>query len=144
MDAAKISQIILEDRRQWQLLIAVLDAHSDKPLHGTPANPWKSQDIYAHLARWLERSNGHMNAYIHGHNLSTTINNPEELNSLWQMEDSHMSLAEARTKANQAFEERIRILRSIPPEKWDFKLEKIAAYDGAEHYKAHRNYIKLD
>jgi hypothetical protein len=144
MDAAKISQIILEDRRQWQLLIAVLDAHSDKPLHGTPANPWKSQDVYAHLARWLERSNGHMTAYIHGHNLSTTINNPEELNSLWKMEDSHMSLAEARAKANQAFEERIRILRSIPPEKWDFKLEKIAAYDGAEHYKAHRNYIKLD
>jgi hypothetical protein len=144
MEAVKVSQLILEDRRQWQLLVAVLDAHSDKPLHGNPATPWKSQDVYAHLARWLERSNGHMIAYIHGHNLSTTNDNPEELNSLWQMEDSHMSLTEARTKANQAFEERIRILHSIPPEKWDFKLEKIAAYDGAEHYKAHRNYIKLD
>jgi hypothetical protein len=144
MDAVKISQLILEDRRQWQLLVAVLDAHSDKPLHGTSANPWKSQDVYAHLARWLEHSNRDMTAYIHGHNLSPTISNPEELNSLWRMEDCHMSLIEARTKATQAFEERIRILHSIPPEKWDFKLEKIAAYDGAEHYKAHRNYIKLD
>lgn len=144
MEAIKISQIILEDRRQWQLLVATLDAHPDKTLHGTPSNPWKSRDVYAHLARWLEHSNRDMMAYIHGHNLSPSISNPEELNSMWKMEDSNVSFDEARSKAHQAFEERIRILHSIPLEKWDFKLEKIAEYDGAEHYKAHRNYIKLD
>jgi hypothetical protein len=144
MDAVKISEIILEDRRQWQLLVAVLDAHPDETLHGTSANPWRAQDVYAHLARWLERSNQNLTAYIHGHNLATDINNPDETNNMWKMEDWHMSLADARHKAHQAFEERIRILHSIPLGKWDFKLEKIAAYDGAEHYKAHRNYIKLD
>jgi hypothetical protein len=144
MDAVKISHLILEDQRQWQLLVAVLDAHFDKALHGPPHKPWKSQDVYAHLARWLEHSNRDVTAYLHGHNLSPPISNPEELNSMWQIEDSKLSFAEARQKAHQAFEERIRILHSIPAEKWDFKLEKIAAYDGAEHYKAHRNYIKLD
>jgi hypothetical protein len=143
MDALKISEIILEDRRQWQLLVATLDAHFDKALHGTPANPWKSQDVYAHLARWLENSNRDMNAYLQGHNLSPPIGNTEELNALWQMEDCHLSLADARFKAHQAFDERLRILHSIPLEKWDFKLEKLAEYDGAEHYKAHLNYIKL-
>jgi len=144
MDALKIAQFILEDQRQWQLLVAVLDAHSERPLHGTPANPWKSQDVYAHLARWLEHSNRDMAAYLHGHNLSPPISNPEELNSMWQVEDSQLSLTEARQKAHAAFEERLRILHSIPPDKWDFKLQKIAAYDGAEHYKSHRQYIKLD
>jgi hypothetical protein len=144
MDARKISEIILEDRRQWQILVSVLDAHHGQTLHGTADNPWKSQDVYAHLARWLERSNQHMQAYILGHNLSPNISNPEEMNELWKMEDCHMSLEEARAKGQRAFDERIRILHSIPQEKWDFKLEKIAAYDGAEHYKAHRQYINLD
>jgi hypothetical protein len=144
MEATKVSQIILEDRRQWQLLVAVLDAHPDEALHGSPDNPWKSQDIYAHLARWLERSNQHMIAYIQGHNLPSEISNPLELNDIWKMEDYHLNLAEARQKAQKAFEERIKILHSIPLSKWDFQLEKISQYDGAEHYKAHRNYIKLD
>jgi hypothetical protein len=142
MDASKISQIILEDHRQWQLLICILDAHSDKALHAPPSQPWISRDVYAHLSRWLEHSNRNMTAYIHGHNLSS-IADPEEMNSLWQIEDSQMSLAEARHKARQAFEERINILHSIPLEKWDYTLEKITEYDGAEHYKAHRNYIQL-
>jgi hypothetical protein len=144
MESERISQLILEDQRQWQLLVGVLDAHCEKALHGPPDHPWKSQDVYAHLARWLEHSNRDMVAYIHGHNISPPISNPDELNTLWQIEDSPLSLTEARQKAQQAFDERIRILHSIPPQKWDFKMEKIAAYDGAEHYKAHRQYIKLD
>ena len=144
MEAIKISQIILEDRRQWQLLVAVLDAHSDRDLHGSPGNPWKSRDVYAHLARWLEHSNLDMMAYIHGHNLSPPISNPDELNSLWKMEDSNLSFSEARLKAHRAFDERVRILYTIPLDKWDFRLEKVAEYDGSEHYKAHRNYIRLE
>jgi hypothetical protein len=134
----------VEDQRQWQLLVAVLDAKQGRTLHGTPSSPWGSQDVYAHLARWLVHSNKDMQAYMHGHNLSPPISNGNELNEMWKMEDCHMTLAEARHKAHQAFEERMYILHSIPAEKWDYKLEKIAAYDGAEHYKYHRNYIKED
>jgi hypothetical protein len=144
MDARKISELILEDRRQWQILVSVLDAYSSQTLHGTPDNPWKSRDVYAHLARWLEHSNRNMEAYIRGAGVLLTFDNPLEMNEIWKMEDYQMTLAAAREKAQRAFEERIRILHSIPLEKWDIKLEKIVAYDGAEHYKAHRQYINMD
>ncbi len=141
MNQSKIDEIIMEDRRQWQLLVNLLESRAGLPLHAPPAKPWKSQDVYAHLARWLEHSNSDIEAYLQGHNLSPPISNPEELNALWQTEDSHMSLVQARAKAFKAFEDRMRILRSIPPERWDARLERIAAYDGAEHYKMHINYI---
>jgi hypothetical protein len=139
----KITEIIINDRKEWQLLTSSLDAHPGKTLHATPADPWNNRDVYAHLARWMEYSTREIKAYLAGHNLSEPVSNPEEINAYWQTLDSQLSLAEARQKAHDAFEERIATIRSIPLERWDFKLEKMVEYDGSEHYKMHRNYIHV-
>lgn len=143
MNQTKISELIISDRKEWQLLVSALDAHPGKTLHAAPSAPWNSRDVYAHLARWIEYSNREIKAYLAGHNLSPPISNPEEINARWQMQDGQKSLFEARQKAFEAFEERMQTLRSIPLERWDFKLEKMVEYDGAEHYKMHRNYIQV-
>lgn len=49
-----------EDRAEWEALAAVLDAHPDVPLHDPESRSWTSRDIYAHLARWTERSAGQL------------------------------------------------------------------------------------
>jgi len=52
-----------------------------------------------------------------------------------------MSLDEARNRAYEVFNRRLAIIASIPRDRWDEVLEKIASYDGAEHLAAHRKFI---
>jgi hypothetical protein len=138
-----ITEIILKDRLEWELLTAILDAHPEESLHSPNSPSWASRDIYAHLARWINYSNQEMEAYSVRESLSLPINNAEELNLQWQQEDSRMTFQEARKKAQEAFNQRLRILQSIPLNRWDRDLEKIAHYDGAEHFAAHRSYIYI-
>ena len=53
-----------------------------------------------------------------------------------------MSLEEAGKRASEAFQQRLQIIQSIPLARWDEELEKIAHWDGAEHFMAHRSYIQ--
>jgi hypothetical protein len=139
----KITELIINDRKEWQLLDASLDAHQGRTLHAAPSDPWNSRDVYAHLARWMEYSTREIKAYLAGHDLSPPMSKPEEINSYWQSLDSQLSLSTARQKAHDAFKERIATIRSIPLERFDFKLEKMVENDGAEHFKMHRNYIQV-
>jgi hypothetical protein len=68
----------------------------------------------------------------------------DEINARWQEEDSGLSLKEARQRAHQAFERRLRAVQSVPSDRWDPTLESIARADGAEHYAAHRTYVVAD
>jgi hypothetical protein len=129
------------DRIGWDALVSLLDAHPGESLHD-PASPrWTSRDVYAHFARWLDRSNAHIKAYCAGKKLPELPTAPEEMNPLWQREDSGMSLDDAREKALETFDRRMEIIASIPPGKWDEKLDSIVRYDGASHYFMHLNYI---
>jgi hypothetical protein len=84
-----------------------------------------------------------MDAYCSGGELSPPVENFEELNSRWQKEDSFLNLTEARKRACEAFEKRIHTIESIPMNKWDTELERIASYDGFNHLAAHRGYIRM-
>ncbi|HSW58850.1 MAG TPA: hypothetical protein VLH15_10625 [Dehalococcoidales bacterium] len=137
----KITNLIMEEQRQWQLLVAALDAHSGREHRHTSGQLCSSKDVYAHLAAWLEFANQKLLNYIRGYGIMNQETSVDESTSIWRNRDSQISLTAARQKAHQIFAERIKILRSIPPEKWDFKLEKLVACDGAEHYSSHRNYI---
>ncbi|XUW99696.1 MAG: hypothetical protein TUN42_07330 [Dehalogenimonas sp.] len=54
-----------------------------------------------------------------------------------------MTLVEARQKAHDAFDQRLLIIQSIKPDRWNKDLEKIARYDGVEHFSAHLSYVRL-
>jgi len=120
MDKETVAQMISQDRTEWSLLTAVLDAHPDEILHESQAPPWTSRDVYAHLARWLVQSNKDMEAYCAGRGVSPPVGDADEVNS-----------------------RRLAIIASIPIDRWDKELERIAHYDGAEHLAAHRRYISV-
>jgi hypothetical protein len=141
MNAEEVKAMLCIDHIVWNALVCLLEKHPRENLHGPGSPPWNSRDVYAHFARWFNRSNAHIEAYCAGKELPQFSKSPEEMNDIWQQEDAAMTLADARTKAMDAFSRRLGIIENIPPAKWDAELEKLVRYDGASHYAMHINYI---
>ncbi len=137
-----VSSMLRDDRAAWDELVAILEGRPREVLHD-PASPWRwtSRDVYAHLARWLTRSMDELEAALAGARLPPLEGTEDEINRRWQREDSSLGLEEARARAQQAFDRRVRLVESVPDDRWDAALERIARYDGAEHYRAHRSFI---
>ena len=143
MDAKAIAVMLQEDRAEWEALTAVLDAHPKGTLHDPSSPRWTSRDVYAHLARWIEHSTAALEALLAGRTLPPLEGTDDEINARWQQEDSGLSLGEARERAQQAFERRLRAIEGVPTDRWDEMLEAIARADGAEHSAGHRSYISV-
>lgn len=130
-----------EDTAEWQALVAVLEAHPNESLHNPDSPSWNSRDVYAHLARWMEHSTTSLEARLAGRTSRPIPGTDDAINARWQQEDSGLSLAEAREKAQKAFERRKHLIESVPDELWDKDLESMVRADGVEHLAAHRSYI---
>ena len=141
MDAEAVAAMLGRDRAQWEALVAALEAHPEDVLHDASAPPWTRRDVYAHLAHWIERSTAELRARLDGRTLPPLDGSDDEINARWQQEDSGLSLDEARERAEEAFESRLRAIEAVPAAHWDKVLEAIARADGAEHYANHRKYI---
>ncbi len=141
MDAEAVAAMLREDPAEWEALVAVLEAHPEESLHDAGFPPWTSRDVYAHLSRWIERSTSELEARLEGGTLQPLEGTDDELNARWQREDSGLSLDEARERAQQAFERRLRVVEAVPIDRWDEVLGTIARADGAEHYVSHRGAI---
>ena len=145
MDSEAVAAMLREDRAEWDALVAVLERHSDKPLHAAGSPSWTSRDVHAHLARWIEHSTANLQSWLADRTLLPSLEGTDdEINARWQEEDSGLSLEEARQRAHQAFERRLRAVQSVASDRWDPTLESIARADSAEHYAAHRTYVVAD
>lgn len=135
--------MLRDDQAAWEELVAVLESHPAEVLHAPGSSwQWTSRDVYAHMARWLTRSMDELEALLAGRGPLPRLQGTEdETNRRWQREDSGLSLEEARARARAAFQRRVHLIESVRPEAWTPALERIARYDGAEHYRAHRGYI---
>jgi hypothetical protein len=142
MNAEQTRAYLTIELTMWNELACLLEQHPGVNLHAKGPAPWNSRDVYAHLARWLNRSNMHIEAYCRGTKLPDLPFSPEEMNDIWQQEDNRLTLAQARTKAGVALASRMAVIESIPPDKWDAELMKLVSFDGATHYAMHLNYIK--
>ncbi len=143
MDAEAVAAMLREDRAEWEALVAVLEVRPEESLHDAGSPPWTSRDVYAHLARWIEHSTAALEARLAGRALPPLEGTDDEINARWQQEDSGLSLGEARERAQQAFERRLRAIEGVPIDRWDEMLGTIARADGAEHYAGHRSYISV-
>ncbi len=141
MDNDAVAAMLREDRAEWEALVAVLEAHPDQGLHGAGSPPWTRRDVYAHLARWIERSTAELQARLAGRTLPPIEGTDDEINARWQQEDSGLSLVEARERARTAFERRLQAIEAVPTARWDQVLDLIAHADGAEHYANHRGCV---
>jgi hypothetical protein len=144
IDAASLSKMLREDRAEWDALVALLDAHSSgQTLHGGES-VWASRDVYAHLARWMERSTADLQARLEDLTLPALSGTDDEINARWQQADSILSFAAARERSHAMFERRLRAIQAVPHARWsDNILEAMARADGANHYRAHRRYITI-
>ena len=141
MDTAAVQAMLREDRAKWEALVVVLEAHPQGSLHDAGSPSWTSRDVYAHLARWIERSTAQLEARLAGRTLPPLEGTDDEINARWQLEDSRLSLDEARQRAQTAFERRLQAITAVPADHWDKELDAVARVDGAEHYRGHRSYI---
>jgi hypothetical protein len=141
MNHEDVKTMLTIDLIVWNELACLLEKHPDENLHGKGSPPWTSRDVYAHLTRWLNRNNAHIEAYCSGKELPQLLKTPEEINDIWQEEDKGMSLDEARRKAGVALASRIAAIEAIPPDKWDAEMSRLVYIDGASHYARHLNYI---
>ncbi len=130
-----------EDRAEWEALLAVLDAHPEGALHDPSSPSWTSRDVYTHLAFWIEHSTAHLKAALAGGSVPDLEGTDDEINARAQQQYSHLSLDAAREWAQRVFERRLQAIESVPAERWDHDLARIARADGAEHYRRHRGYI---
>lgn len=144
MDAAAIQQMLREDRDEWAALCALLDAHPDGPLHDPESPEWTARDVYAHLARWINHSTDAFDSWLANRTIPKTLEgSDDEINARWQREDSGLSLDEARSLAQQAFDRRIGAIEAVPADRWDDPvLDAIAHADDAHHYRKHRSWIR--
>ena len=138
MDSEAIAAMLHEDRAEWEALLAVLEAHPEEGLHGTDSPVWTSRDVYAHLARWIDWSVDALEARLVGRAPARIDGTDDEINARWQQKDSELSLAEARERAQKAFDRRIQAIVDVPGDRWDEGLEAIARADDAKHYASHR------
>ena len=141
MDAREIEAMLLRDRQEWDALVAVLEAHPEESLHGPGSPSWTSRDVYTHLARWMELSTAQLEARLAGTPVPIAEGTDDEINARWQREDSGLSLAEARARAQSEYQRRFEAIESVPDDRWDETLDGIAHADGAAHYAAHRSFI---
>lgn len=144
MNTEAVAEMLREDRAEWEALVEVLEAHPDGAFHDPTSPSWTSRDVYAHLARWIEHSTGQFEAFLAGRELTTIEGTDDEINARWQQEDSGLSHAEARSRAQRAFERRLRAFEAISADRWDDAIWAFARADGSEHYAAHRKYIAVD
>ena len=143
MDAAVPADMLRRDRKEWTALVAVLESHPGGPVHYPESPEWEARHVYAHLARWIDKSMADLEALLEGRPRPPPPEGDDDaINARWQAEDAAVSFAEARERAHDAYEHRLRLIEAVPSERWDNLLLAIAQADGYQHYASHRRYIE--
>ncbi len=146
MNADAVQAMIAEDREEWQKLVAVLDSRPEGPLHDPESPEWTARDVYTHIARLMEGSVRQMRGMRAGHRVTDMYAgaDEDEVNARVQQKYSNMTFDEARAWAHKGFDGLIAAIEAVPLDEWDGELESYARADGADHYRGHRSYIKVE
>jgi hypothetical protein len=139
----RVRAIVDEDRRDWQKLVSILDAHPDERLHDPESPEWTARDVYTHLAhmmQWTARAIERA-AADQPRMQATSGMSEDEWNAELKHRYEHLSLDEAREHARAAFEHRMHAIESVPDDRWDDELFEIASHDGGDHFRGHMSYI---
>lgn len=142
----RVQAIIDDDKTAWAKLVAILDARPSERLHDPQSPEWTARDVYTHLAHMMEwTARAIETAAADRPRMQPTSGMTEdEWNAELKRRSEHLSLEEAKTRAEDALQHRIRAIESVPDERWDDELFEIASHDGADHFRGHMSYIVAD
>lgn len=144
MNESDVAALVREQTDEWEALTAILDAYPSESLHDPETPEWTSRDVYAHLARWMQFSLDNFKGFLDGQEVHDLGTSADEMNARWKMEDSHLSLDEARILAQTTFERWLEGIKSVPSERWNDEFVKFVCIDGSYHYRTHMSYIVTD
>jgi hypothetical protein len=91
----------------------------------------------------MEHSTGELEARRAGREVEPLEGSDDEINARFQAAHKHMSHDDAHEWAQREFDRRVEAVEAIPQERWNPMLEAVARADGAQHYRAHHNYIAI-
>jgi len=138
---ARKDAILREDRECWGKLVAALDAHPSGSVNSPGTPVWTSRDVYAHLSRWMDFNIHAIGELTAGKRFPKLAQTTDEINNVWQIEDSRLTLAEARARAHASYEKWMRTLDALPAGQLTGIIERIVLAGGTEHYLEHLGYM---
>ncbi|MDE3096624.1 MAG: hypothetical protein KGK07_11590 [Chloroflexota bacterium] len=101
----------------WQRLQEVLDAHIDTPLDGRAG--WTGKDVYAHFARWQQRSIDELCDLLTGRwRPAVGADDEDTLNDHWAAEDASLGADDARARCLTTRAELRRTVAGLDAGRW--------------------------
>ena len=134
--------MMADEDRWWNAIEAALDAHPGSRFH-LEGDPWDARDVWAHLARWLDRAVDVCEARLEGR-IPERIDDFDVQNAAWQREDSVLSLDEAKSRAMEARRRLLEFVDATPTERWDAPMSGSIASNSAYHYLEHLRFGGID
>jgi hypothetical protein len=142
MNHDQARELFREEALSWAALTAVLEAFPDALLT-IDDEPWRSAQVYAHLARWFARTASDLQALAAGEH-APPASDADALNATWRREDRNLLLEAAR---NRAMAERWRLL-TIPAEtpraRWSDAFVATFRAGTLQHYRQHLDSFVLE
>jgi hypothetical protein len=140
-DDVRKEGILWEDRECWEKLVLALDAHPSGSVSSPGTPVWTSRDVYAHMSRWMDFNVHAIGELVAGHRFPRLTKTTDEINNAWQIEDSHLTLAEARARAHNSYEKWMCTLEALPVTQLTGIIERVVRAGGTEHYREHLGYM---
>ena len=143
MSPNDVAEMLRRDREEWEKLVTVLDSHPGGPVHDPESPEWEARHVYAHLARWINKSMDDFEALIEGHPLpAPPAGDDDAINARWRRDDATIDFPDARNRAHSAYERRLRLIESVSEQNWSNPLIAVAHADGYQHFASHRRYVQ--
>jgi len=138
-----VAEMLRRDREEWEKLVTVLDSHPGGPVHDPESPDWEARHVYAHLARWINKSMDDFEALIEGRPMPAPPEGADDaINARWRLDDAIIDFPDARERAHSAYERRLRLIESVPEGRWTNPLIAVAHADGYQHFASHRRYVQ--
>ena len=143
MTPIDVAEMLRRDREEWEKLVTVLDSHPGGPVHDPESPEWEACHVYAHLARWINKSMDDFEALIAGRPRPAPPEGDDDaINARWRRDDATIDFADARNRAHGAYERRLHLIESVPDGHWTNPLIAVAHADGYQHFAGHRRYVQ--
>jgi hypothetical protein len=101
----------------WEALRTRLDARIDAPVDAT--GRWSGKDVYAHLARWQERSIDDLTTILNGGRPDRQPEDEDVLNNRWANEDRALPLSVVRERCLATRETLRALVAGLDDAQWE-------------------------
>jgi hypothetical protein len=134
-DAPDREAALTRGDRLWDELRGALDAHLHEPIG--PSTNWTGREVYAHFARWQERTVAGLRAVLEGRPPRAEHEDEDVLNDRWRIEDRALDATVARDRCLASRAELRGMLIALTDRQWAAFGHLFAPDIDGQHYEHH-------